>query len=241
MLDALRLAVGLLTAVPVGPPRQVDRRRAGLAMVCAPAVGLLLGSAAALVMLGSRSAGHPALVSSVLAVAVLAALTRGLHLDGLADTADGLGVRRPAAESLTVMRTGDIGPFGVVTLVLVLLLQVTAAAAAGPLALLVAVTVSRAAVTVACRRGVPAARPEGLGALVASSVHPVAAGAVSLLVLAGATVEGWRGPAAAVAALVVAEVLVRHCVRRLGGLTGDVLGAVAEVAATVALLVLATG
>ena len=61
-------------------------------------------------------------------MAALALLTRGLHLDGLADLADGLGSGQPAATALDIMRRSDIGPFGTVTLVLVLLTQVAALA-----------------------------------------------------------------------------------------------------------------
>ena len=76
------------------------------------------------------------LLGAVLAVAVLGLLTGGLHLDGLADTADGLASRRPREEALTIMRQGDTGPLGVAALVLAVLLQVTALAALpGPLAL----------------------------------------------------------------------------------------------------------
>jgi adenosylcobinamide-GDP ribazoletransferase len=139
------------------------------------------------------------------------------------------------------MRTGDVGPFGVLTLVLVLIVQVTAAAAAGPLGLLAAVTVGRVAMTVACRRGVPAARADGLGARVASSVPPSVAALLVLAAILGSVALGPLGPVGVLAAIVVGELLTRRCVRRLGGVTGDVLGAVCEVAVAMALVVFAAG
>lgn len=210
-------------------------------MLWAPAVGLLLGVAAASVMALSERAGHPALLSGTLAVATLAGLTRGLHLDGIADTADGLGTRRPAPDALEVMRSGDVGPFGVVTLVCVLLVQATALSAADPMALLVAVPVGRVAVVAACRAGVPAARPDGLGALVAGTTKTWQVVVLAVVVGAMALMLGWRGPVAVGLGLAAAEVLLRHCRRRFGGVTGDVLGAVTETATTACLLVLATG
>ena len=129
-LDGLRLAVGTFTIVRVRPPAEVTARTAGQAMLWAPAVGALLGFAAAavleLVRFVSKHSGGGTLLAAAAAVTTLAVLTRALHLDGLADTADGLGSGKPAAEALDVMRRSDIGPFGVVTLVLTLLVQVLA-------------------------------------------------------------------------------------------------------------------
>jgi adenosylcobinamide-GDP ribazoletransferase len=130
-LAGLRLSVTLLTVIPVpgrppGEPGRGEpgRSEAGAAMCWAPAVGLLLGGAGAGVLwAGGRWAGP--LPGAVLAVTALAALTGGLHLDGLADLADGLGSRRPAAAALDIMRRSDIGPLGVAALVLTLLIQVT--------------------------------------------------------------------------------------------------------------------
>jgi adenosylcobinamide-GDP ribazoletransferase len=89
---------------------------------------------------------------------------------------------------------------------------------------------------------VPAARPDGLGALVAGTVGPVplvlSTAAVALLGVAAVPGRPWQGPAAVVAALGVALLLLRHAVRRFGGVTGDVLGALVEVATTVAYAVL---
>jgi len=97
----------------------------------------------------------------------------------------------------------------------------------------------RLAVPIACRRGVPAARPDGLGALVAFTVPRWVVGAAAVLVAAGAVAaSGWRGPVAVAVALLLAYLLVGHAVRRFGGITGDVIGAAVEIATTAALVVL---
>lgn len=241
MPDALRLVLGTLTVLRVPAPRSVDRAVAGGAMLLAPGAGLLLGAAAAAVAWGTERLGGSHLLAAALAVASLAALTRALHLDGLADTADGLGSGRPAAGALEIMKRSDIGPFGVVTLLLVLLVDVTAAAALEPLDLVVAALAGRAVLPVACRSGVPSARPGGLGDAVAGSVR-VPAAAVALVLsatAAGALTLDWSGPLALAAAVLLAEVLLRRCVRRLEGITGDVLGALVETATATCLVVLA--
>jgi adenosylcobinamide-GDP ribazoletransferase len=251
-LDALRFAVATFTALPAGPHR-TDRAVAGRAMLLAPLAGAVVGLLCAGLLLGCRELGLSPLTAAVAAVGAAALATRALHLDGLADLADGLGSRRPAAGALEVMRRSDIGPFGVVTLVLVLLLQVATVAelATAGLALsglLVAAVTGRCAVTLACRTSVPAARQDGLGAHVAGAVPlPAAAGCVLLLAVLGAVAvqldggDAWRGVAAVLLGLTTALALERHAVRRLGGVTGDVLGALVETATTVALVVLATG
>lgn len=95
LMDGLRFAVGTLSVLPVRVER-VDRQVAGQAMTLAPAVGLLLGLIAGLALLPPA----PPLLGAALALGLLALLTRGLHLDGLADLADGLGSgKRPARPS----------------------------------------------------------------------------------------------------------------------------------------------
>lgn len=260
MTDAIRLAVGTLTAVPVPAPRAVTPRLAGRAMAMAPLVGLLLGGCAELLVLVVRSRmGHPldAGVAAVVAVAFVAVATRGIHLDGLADTVDAVGSGRTGADGLVVMRRSDVGPFGVTAIVLVLLLDVTGLAAAtltgrGTLALAGGLLVSRLSITWAARTGVPAARPDGLGAAVAGTVAgPFLAGAtvVSAAALTAMTVLDDdltlrfvpKTLLAAGVALVVGQLAVAVAVRRFGGITGDVLGAAAELTgcAFVLLVVLA--
>ncbi|MFJ8153014.1 adenosylcobinamide-GDP ribazoletransferase [Streptomyces sp. NPDC094468] len=253
--DGLRFAFGTLTVFPVQVTRW-DREAARGGMLLAPlaglAVGLCAGAVGALLVL----TGASALVAAVAAVAVPAVLTRGLHLDGLADTADALGSGKPAEEALRIMKQSDIGPFGVITLVLVLLGQVAALAQAfggswqrGLLTAVVAAAVARLAMTLAAVRGVPAARPEGLGAAVAGVVPKAWASAATVVVMvaaagAGALVgpgDSLRALLAVVAAEAATDVLLRLCRRRFGGVTGDVFGCLAETAATTALVVLCIG
>ncbi|MGI5140597.1 MULTISPECIES: adenosylcobinamide-GDP ribazoletransferase [unclassified Streptomyces] len=254
-LHGLRFAFGTLTVLPVRVTRW-DRDAARGGMVWASLVGLVVGALAGLLGAVLAVAGAGSLLAAVSAAAVPAVLTRGLHLDGLADTADGLGSGKPAEEALRVMKQSDIGPFGVVTLVFVLLAQVAALAdaysdswARGALAAVVSATAARLALTLAARRGIPAARPEGLGAAVAGVVPAGGALAMALAVTATAAAGGalWgadgvvRTAAAVLLAVAAAELLLRHCVRRFGGVTGDVFGGLAETAATTALVVLALG
>lgn len=254
--DGLLMAVGTLTALRVPAPGRVDADVARWAMLLAAAPGLLLGLLAAAVVGTGSWVGLPALVVAVAAVAAVALATRGLHLDGLADTADALACGYDRQRALEVMRRGDTGPAGTVALVLVLGAQVSALAAVvagtgagtGACAAAVASVVSRGVLPLACVRGVPPARPSGLGAAVAGTVPRGAAVAVAITTLAtvvGLGVLGGVGAVrAAVAALVAwlagAAVLAR-CTRRLGGVTGDVLGAVVETASAAALVVLAAG
>ncbi|KUJ54537.1 cobalamin synthase [Streptomyces albus subsp. albus] len=254
----LRFAFGTLTALPVRVSRW-DRGAAHTGMLCAPLAGLVVGLFAAALGGVLLLCGGGPLLAAVATAAVPAALTRGLHLDGLADTADGLGSGKPAADALRIMKQSDIGPFGVITLVFVLLAQVAAeyrmyadSWARGAVAAAVAGAVARCALTLAARSTVPAARPEGLGAAVAGVLPVRSAVLTAGLVAAGCAVLGTVGGArplpaaahhalAAVAALGAAELLLRHCRLRFGGVTGDVFGALAETAATGAVLLLALG
>ncbi|HEY8533421.1 MAG TPA: adenosylcobinamide-GDP ribazoletransferase [Micromonospora sp.] len=247
----VRLAVTTFTVLPVRPGR-IDRSTAAVAMAVAPVLGVALGVTLGVVLLVLTTLGAPPLVAGAATVGLGALVTRGLHLDGLADTVDALGSHRPRADALAIMKKPDVGPFGVAALSVVLLLQsasVAALPARGWLAAVAAVAAAtaagRLAVSWACRRGIPAARPEGLGALVAGTVSPpvlaVATPAVAAVGLLATPGRPWQGPLAVGAALAVTVALLRHVVRRLGGVTGDVLGAAVEVTTTLTLLGLVLG
>jgi cobalamin synthase len=239
-------SAALLTALPV-PARLAPSTRGVLRW--APLVGLVLGGLAAGTAVLFTSWVSP-LVGAVLAVAVLALTTRGLHLDGLADTADGLGPLRDRERALQVMHQGDVGPFGVVTVVLTLLLQVACAAVlltseGGWLPLWSAVLVARLAMVRTGLPGVAVAAGSSLGRTVAGTVSRTwwtaamllgtALGTVGALLLAGPG-RALGVLAAAGAALVAAELVHRRATARLGGTTGDAMGAMGEVAMTASLL-----
>ena len=255
-LAPLRTALGLFSVVPVKAPTAIDRAGAARAAVWLPVVGAILAVPPAAVLLAVEAGGTGTprrLLAAALATGVLALLTGGLHLDGLADTADGLGSRRPREQALAIMRRSDVGPFGVAALLFTLLIQVTALATVRPgwpaaAALVAAAVTGRAAVVLATGPGSPPARPDGFGVLVAGATSARARLATGLTVLAVVTVaEGlarglpWAaaGAAAVLAGLLAADLLRRAARHRLGGMTGDVFGAQVELGTAAVLLVLA--
>lgn len=246
-----RVALSLFTVLPVWDGTGLGEGEAAAAVLWLPAVGLLLGGLGASAVLGvgaGGASGPRRLLGAVLAVTLLALLTGGLHLDGLADTADGLGSRRPATQALDIMRRSDVGPMGVAALVLLLLIQVAALATVprtslAAAALVLAEVTGRVSVVVAT--GSPAARPGGFGALVAGqtttrdrAVSVMLLGcavAISGVAIGGAALAA-AGLIAALAGLLAGELLRLAARRRLGGMTGDVFGAIAEVSAAASLM-----
>ena len=259
MIASLRLAISLLTILPVNGPPDVDRRRAGWAMTFAPLVGLGLGIGAALVVFGVRMwLGSPSdsPLPALVGLAALAVVTGGLHLDGLADLADGFGARRDAAGTLEVMRQSTVGAFAVLALFFVLAIQTWALTLAiarhhGTVTMIVAVLTGRLAVTLACAARIGPARPEALGALVVRTVPRARALSALLLGIAVAILAGrldyhggrfgesGHAVLALLLGLLVAAGLRRQAVRKLGGLNGDVLGALVEIATTTTMLLMA--
>jgi adenosylcobinamide-GDP ribazoletransferase len=247
--DGLRLGAATFTVLPVRPAT-MSPDTARVAMASAPGYGLLIGAATAGLALLLRAGHAPTLLTAVACVGLTALATRGLHLDGLADTVDALGAYRDRERALAVMKSPEVGPFGVAAIVFALL--VPTAAIAGVLSrpwwavlctLAAGYGTSRAAATWSCRPGVPAARRGGLGVAVAGLVPVPLAAAVTVPVaavaLAAVPHRIWQGPVAVLAGLAAGLLVTRHATRRFGGITGDTLGASVEVATAVTLAALA--
>lgn len=261
MRDALALAFGTLTAWPVPPPRRIDSRAAGRAMLLAPLTQLPLLALTAVGASVWAWLGGPIALLSLLLVAALVVSTRGMHMDGLADTADGLSASYDPERTRQVMKSGDVGPSGVAAIALVLGVQTIALTAlltpdgstlsgvsrgsslapAGAALAIVAVLVSRQVLTCACVRGIPAAPGSGLGAGVASTVSRPHLTLSCVVMLALSVLPGllgaswWAGPLSVLAAWAATAALVLRAQGRVGGITGDILGAAIEVSLAAAL------
>jgi len=234
-------AIRLLTILPLGRVEGVHPARYfGLVGWLYALVALGIASGASALQLAE---GLPALLAAVVIVAAWAVLSGFLHWDGLADSADGLGVRGDAARRLEVMRGSTIGAFGVVAIVLVAAVQIAAVAviveSGAWWALGAAPIVGRWAAGAALSLRRPA-RETGLAARYAS-----AGGSATLLLqtipvlplLAYSSDTRVAVMAATVVSLVVGLFLPAPFIRRFGGITGDVLGAVVLLTETFVLLV----
>ena len=209
-----------------------------------PVVGAALGLSVGAVW-WAASELWPPLVAAAVAVAADLALTGMLHLDGLVDSADGLLPPLDRERRLEVMADPRAGAFGVGAAAAVLLLRWSALAVLRPCPLLLAGLwcASRSAMATAAR-AVPYARPSGLASAFLAEGRPRRGGALSTAGLVGAVVlaaggRGLGGVAAVVAVVGGAVTVVALARRRLGGFTGDVLGAAGLVGETAGLLVAA--
>lgn len=237
-LEDILVAFRYLTILPV--PRRRAPGDLGRAAGWFPVVGLVLGACLALASLAADRLVPPG-VGGMLLVALWAGLTGGLHLDGLADASDGLGGGWSRERALAIMRDARSGPFGVTAIVLVLGLKAATAATLPEglawRAVVLAPVLGRAGPLLLVRL-CPAARPEGAGhALAAGARWPsLLAGGLVAVVVAVAMLGAWSVLLLTVSGL-LAWGWAAYLRRRIGGFTGDTLGALVEVTEAITLTI----
>lgn len=237
LLTSIRIAFGLLTRIPVGELGNSPSGGIGRSTPYFPIVGLFVGGIGAGVLFGSTAINLPPAISAGLAILALILATGAIHEDGLADSADGLGLNRPAARTLEIMRDSRIGVFGVIAIAASLGLRWAALTAIvavsveqGALILIAAAVTSRALMPVIMKIMSPA-RTNGLAHDAGQpQTIQVAAGIFITAVILWAGLEiGLALLSTGIAAIAVTcFCLFVH--RRIGGQTGDVLGASQQIA-----------
>ena len=235
-------ATAFLTRIPVAPPP--GALRLADAAWAFPPVGAGIGAIAAFVFLAAQLFGLGAWPASLLALLTSIIVTGALHEDGLADAVDGLFGGGDRDARLAIMRDSRLGAFGGLALVLSVGLRAAALAQIGEalhagLALIAAHAASRALLPMAMRLSAPA-RADGLAA---AAGRPGSAAAIGAVIIGAATALAALGPSQGALALGLAAIAVAAVAvlarRRIGGYTGDILGACQQVAETVILLVAA--
>jgi adenosylcobinamide-GDP ribazoletransferase len=213
-------ACALLTIVPLRRALQFSAR----ALFYFPLIGALLGLVLVGVFLVSRVV-FPASVTAALIVALWALLTGALHLDGVSDACDALAAAT-RERRLEILRDTHLGAFGATGLILLLLLKFSALSTISPAALFLAPVLGRWAMVYAA--AFPLARSEGMAALFAKSLtRRELLGATGLAFVLVAPF-GWLGMSAWLTAVIIATLLARFAMARLGGLTGDIYGLICE-------------
>lgn len=236
-MRSLLAALGFLTRIPVPAWVFKDTGAMKSSLAWYPAVGLLMGGA--LWSLAWMGGDLPPLLLAAMLLLAWTGLTGALHLDGLADSADawvgGLGDRE---RTLAIMKDPRSGPMGVTAVVLVLLLKFAALASLplAHMAVWLAPMLARTAITAAflC---MPYVRSQGLGSVLTDSPRLACIIGVAAAV-ALAACSGWHGLRALLAVSVVFACWRFACMHRLGGMTGDTLGALTELAEAAVLVAL---
>ncbi|ROL66799.1 adenosylcobinamide-GDP ribazoletransferase [Pseudomonas protegens] len=235
------IALQFLSSLPIRLPGMPEPEEMGRSLLFYPLVGLLFG--VLLWLLDAVLAGTPLLVHAALLLTAWVLLSGGLHLDGLADSADAwLGGFGDRERTLSIMKDPRSGPIAVVTLLLVLLLKFAALVALieqqQGFALLLAPLIGRASL-LGLFLSTPYVRAGGLGQALTDHLPALAGRQVlGLSVLVCLLLGGYSGLWAVLLAVVLFFWLRQLMIRRLGGTTGDTAGALLELLETAVLLAL---
>jgi adenosylcobinamide-GDP ribazoletransferase len=235
-------ALSFLTILPAGRGKLPGQRELARSMAFFPLVGLVIGGFLALAYY-LLSSFLPKTLAIWLTIGFLAFLTRGLHLDGFADTMDGLACGGSREKILEVMRDSRIGAFGVISLVFLIGAQYFALdhlsghSLSGPLILMV--VLGKASMVLVCYRSPYARSGNGLAKPFTENLGRREIAISSILTIGISWVStGLRGWVVFLGVCLFSLVYRRLVIRRLGGITGDVLGAANELSEILSLLLL---
>ena len=236
-----KVAVIFLSRVPVIADRPVTPEDLAASAPFFPLAGAGLGLVSALSYAAALHLGLPAPIAAALAILTLVLLTGALHEDGLADTTDGFGGGSNRSRRLEIMRDPRVGSFGVLALVLAVVLRVGALAALAEPALVLAASIGAGALSrtplPVLMRLLPPARDDGLAAGAGRPVGPRTVATVVIGVLvAGLALGPLVGAVALLLTAAASAAIGALALRRIGGLTGDVLGAVQQASEILTLL-----
>jgi adenosylcobinamide-GDP ribazoletransferase len=235
MLNDVRVAIAFLTRIPISHGSRIDMGRIARWF---PTVGLLIGGAAAGLLAASRPLFGDRMAAA-LAVLFGVLMTGGFHHDGLADSADGLVGGWTPEQRRAILKDSRHGTYGVLALVLQIVLQVTALGdmptSAAVACVVLMHSVGRASAVSVMKSGHGVA--EGLGANYVAGVSrgDQSVALISALLFAVA-VAGPLAPVTLVAGILIAQLVARYAIRRIGGIVGDVLGAAEQIGETTVLL-----
>lgn len=241
MVGRFVAAFQFLTVIPLFKAKRFTDGELAASMAAFPLVGAVVG----LAMAGLHAAflhRLPPMVEGTVLVALLAWATGGFHLDGLADTIDGLGGGYTPERSLEIMKDSRIGALGAIALISVLMIKVSAIGYLDP-----KVIFSALVATPAAARGAviflafkaPYARAEGgLGKPYSEHLTLLTTLAALLFGAAFSLLLGWQGAAAFGVILLWCAVLKVYFRKRLNGITGDVLGFAEETGEAIFLVTL---
>jgi len=237
-----RLAVGFFTRIALHPDAELGPAGLARAAWAFPLVGVIVGVAGGIAFSVGDRLGLPIMAMALLAVLATVLLTGALHEDGLADTVDGLGGGRSREDALAIMRDSRIGAFGVLALLFSVGLRVSCLAAMPDArtavnALVAAHALSRGLLPMAMLWLEPA-RSDGLGAEAGRPTPPTTTAALIIAIAAAMLALGSsRGLAAFAIAGVAMGAVAILARRRIGGYTGDTLGATQQIGEIMVLLV----
>lgn len=232
-------AMSLMTRLPLpNPAERSEIAVQGRSVWAYPLAGLVVGILSALALALCAAFALPPMIGASAAVLTGIFVTGALHEDGLADFADGFGGRNPRAR-LRIMRDSALGTYGALALIFTLVARTAILAALAPLpavaALIGAHILARGALVLPMRHHLPARR-DGIAARAGSPSNiRVVFSLIGAILLALLVVDPRAVPFAAIAAVLVVMTVAGFAKRRIGGYTGDVLGA-CEQAAEIAVL-----